>query len=81
MDALVERTVGGLTVHIDRLLCVGFGDCIDVAPELFELDDEGIVVFKEPTPTLHRDRLIAACASCPVDALTLRSADGEQLAP
>ena len=36
-----EKTIGELTVRIDRLICVGFGDCIDVSPEAFELDDEG----------------------------------------
>ncbi|HAC05137.1 MAG TPA: ferredoxin, partial [Gemmatimonadetes bacterium] len=40
-----EREVAGVTVRIDRLLCVGFETCIEVAPDLFELDDEGIAVF------------------------------------
>lgn len=81
MDAVVERTVAGLTVHIDRLLCVGFGDCIDIAPDLFEFDDEGIVVFMEPSPEVDRDRLITACDVCPVDALSVHTAAGEQLVP
>jgi len=41
----VERCIAGLTVRIDRLLCVGFGDCIDEAPESFALDEQGVVVF------------------------------------
>lgn len=81
MDPEVERTVGGLTVRIDRLLCVGFGDCIEVAPDLFEFDDEGIVVFRDPIPAIDRDRLLDACDSCPVDALAVHDGGGEQLVP
>jgi ferredoxin len=78
---LVERRVAGLMVRIDRLLCVGFGDCIEVAPDLWEFDDDGIVVFVDPLPDVDRDRLIASCESCPVDALSVHDDDGNQLAP
>jgi ferredoxin len=78
---LVERRVAGLTVRIDRLLCVGFGDCIEVAPDLWEFDDEGIVVFIDPLPDIARERLIASCDICPVDALTVHDDNGVQLAP
>ena len=40
-----ERKVSGVTVRIDRLLCVGFETCIEVAPDLVEPDDEGIAIF------------------------------------
>jgi len=81
MSDAVERRVAGLTVRIDRLLCVGFGDCIDEAPESFEFDDGGIVAFKDEIDVAGRERLIRACASCPVDALTVVDGDGTQLAP
>ena len=44
----IERRVGDLTVRIDRLLCVGFADCLDEAPGAFVLDDEGIAAFADP---------------------------------
>lgn len=81
MTDVVEQDVGGLTVRIDRLLCVGFGDCIEVAPELFELDGDDIVVFREPLPEIERERLMTSCDICPVDALSIHDADGEQLVP
>ena len=43
-----ERQVGVLRIRIDRGLCVGFGDCIEAAPEAFRLDGENVVVFTEP---------------------------------
>jgi ferredoxin len=74
-----ERTVGGLTIRIDRLLCVGFADCIDKAPEAFALDDEGIAEFGEGVSDVDRGRLIRACEACPVDALSVHDPDGNPL--
>jgi ferredoxin len=79
---VVERRMGGLTIRIDRLLCVGFGDCIELAPELWEFDGDGIVAFRDPLPGgIDRDRLITSCDICPVDALSVHDEDGSQLAP
>jgi len=80
-DDVHERRIGDLTIRIDRLLCVGFGDCVDEAPEAFELDDEGIAVFTAEAAEERRERLLAACVACPVDALIALDAGGEQLAP
>lgn len=75
-----ERQVGGLRIRIDRNLCVGFGDCIEGAPEAFVLDDDGLAVFKQPD-TVERARLLAACDSCPVDAITVWDEAGAQVVP
>lgn len=75
-----RRDVHGLRVEIDRDLCVGFGDCLDAAPDAFELDDENVAVFTRPE-TVDRETLLRACRSCPVDALTARDEDGDLVAP
>lgn len=75
-----SRRVAGLLIVIDRSLCVGFGDCVEAAPEAFALDAQDLVVFAAPE-TATRERLLRACASCPVDALTVYDHTGEQLAP
>lgn len=81
MQDHIERQVGDLLIRIDRLLCVGFGDCIEVAPELFEFDSEGIVRFRDGGDAVERARLITACDICPVDALVVFDATGAQLIP
>lgn len=81
MPEETERTIGELTVRIDRSLCVGFGDCIEVAPEVFEFDEEGICVFTPDAPAIEKERLVQSCDICPVDALSVFSADGEQIVP
>ena len=76
-----EREVAGVTVRIDRLLCVGFETCIEVAPDLFELDDEGIAVFRADTNGTPHEDVLGSCKSCPVDALEVHDASGAQLVP
>ena len=75
-----ERRIGDLRIRIDRTLCVGFGDCVTAAPEAFRLDDDGIAVFVAPE-AVARARLLEACGTCPVDALTVWDESGEQLVP
>jgi ferredoxin len=76
-----EHQVGALRLRIDRLLCVGFGDCIEVAPEAFEFDHEGIVILKPGASQVEKERLIVACERCPVDALSVWDENGVQIVP
>jgi ferredoxin len=75
-----ERTVGDLRVRIDRTLCVGFGDCITEAPAAFALDEAGIATFLV-LDTTEKEKLLRACDSCPVDAITVWNSDGAQIVP
>jgi ferredoxin len=64
-------------VHIDRQACLAYGDCAEMAPEAFEVDDVAHVVGPAP---LHK--LVDAARACPSEAITLLDAEtGEQLAP
>ena len=70
-----------VTIEVDRVLCFGFGDCVDSAPEVFQLDDEDKSVVIDPDGTDLDDLLIAA-QDCPVDAIFVVSTEsGEQLYP
>ena len=78
----VKRRIGGLTVTIDRGLCVATQSCIHIAPEVFRLGDDMIVAFREGSlPATERERLIEACASCPVAALIVVDESGRQIVP
>ena len=59
-DQTSERVIEGLRIHIDRDLCVSFGDCIEAAPGVFEFDEEDIAVFVNEAGTITREELIAA---------------------
>lgn len=81
MEETRERQISGLTVRIDRTLCIGSGNCVNIAPEIFEIDEENLVDFKDETPDIDQGRLIEACAICPVDALLVFDDDGDQIVP
>jgi ferredoxin len=76
-----ERTISGLTIQIDRDLCIGSGNCVNLAPEIFEIDEENLVEFKGDTPNIDQGRLMEACGICPVDALMAFDENGKQLVP
>jgi ferredoxin len=57
-----------IEVTVDRSLCIGSGDCVDTAPDVFQLDEEdkAVVVDPDGAPT---DDIIAAAGNCPVSAI------------
>ncbi len=80
MQGIDERKVHGWMVRIDRTLCVGFGDCVEAAPEAFDLDSEGVAIFLDPR-AVDAARLREACDVCPVDALMIFDGEGQQIVP
>ena len=81
MTDFEERKVGSLTVRIDRSTCIGTSNCAKIAPDLFVLDDERIITFREPAADVVAEIVVEACRVCPVDALAAFDADGRQVAP
>ncbi|MDP8943299.1 MAG: ferredoxin [Actinomycetota bacterium] len=71
----------GVTIQVDRELCFGFGDCVDSAPDVFQLDDEDKSVVVNPDGAGLDDLLLAA-QDCPVDAIFVVAVEsGDQLYP
>jgi ferredoxin len=79
VTGILERKVGAVTVRIDRTTCIGTANCAKIAPELFVLDDERIVTFREPSTELTEDRAVEACTVCPVDALSALDESGRPI--
>ncbi len=80
-DELMEQKFGDLTVRINRGQCIASSNYIKLAPEVFELDEEKIVSFKQDAPEIERERLIEACDICPVDALVVTDSGDNKLVP
>ena len=76
-----ERHVAGLVVKIDSIICVGFETCVEEAPDLFQMDEEGIAIFTSDTNEVDKETVLEACKECPVDALVVLDASGNQLHP
>lgn len=81
MDTHPTQTFDALTVEIDRTLCIGSGNCVNVAPGVFRLDERNLAVFADAAEPESLAGLIEACSLCPVAALTVTDADGEQIVP
>ena len=66
----------GIRIEVDRALCIGSGDCVDTAPEVFELDaeDKARVIDPDGAPT---DVVIEAAGNCPVTAIFVYDESGE----
>ncbi|HEX8854980.1 MAG TPA: ferredoxin [Thermoleophilaceae bacterium] len=70
-----------LRIEVDRELCFGFGDCVDSAPSVFELDAENKSVVVDPDGA-DRDTILLAAQDCPVDAIAIIDDEtGEQIFP
>ncbi len=69
-----------LIVSIDQSRCIGAGNCVNIAPEAFQLDDEHVAYLIDPA-SVDDDRLLEAARSCPTDAIYLDTENGEPLYP
>ena len=60
-----------MRVHIDRDRCGGIGVCQSLAPEVFELDDEGDVQVRVDSSRDVSAEIAAAVEGCPAQALSV----------
>ena len=56
-----------LVALIDPNVCTGHGDCEQIAPEIFQLEDDVAVVIG----TGPEELLMAAAAGCPTSAIRI----------
>jgi ferredoxin len=61
-----------MKVHVNSEVCAGFGICLGIAPEVFELHDDGyaIVLVSEVGPQ-DEDLVRRAASQCPAQAISL----------
>ena len=63
--------------RIDEDACAAHGDCVDLAPEVFGLNDVAHVIGDGPP-----DLILEAAKACPSVAITVTDEDtGEQVYP
>jgi ferredoxin len=58
------------TVTADRGRCQGWANCVAGADDVFDIDDDGLVVLlRAEIPEADRARIDEVAGRCPVDAL------------
>lgn len=75
------RVVNGLTITIDRDLCIGAATCLAIAPEVFELDNEAKAIILEGTPDVTQAAILDAARACPTSAISIKDETGKALFP
>ncbi len=65
-------------IVIDRSLCSGFGSCAELAPQVFEVDDGGLVSLR--VGTSDDPAVLDAVASCPMAAIAVVEEQEERAA-
>ena len=68
--------VNRIEVRVDRALCIGSGDCVDTAPDVFQLDDEDKAVVVDPDGA-SVDDIVTAAGNCPVSAIFVVGEEGD----
>jgi ferredoxin len=61
-----------MKVHLDAGICAGFGVCLGLCPEVFELHDDGYaVVLVSEVPAELEDAVRKAAIQCPSNAISV----------
>ena len=60
-------------VVIDRSLCNGFGECLDLAPAVFEIDRGGLASLR--AGETEDVGVLGAAAVCPMGAISVFEAE------
>lgn len=60
-----------MKVKIDPDLCTGDEICVQMCPEVFEMEDDKAIVLKEEVPEDLQDSVREATDSCPSEAIII----------
>lgn len=58
-----------MKVDVDMNLCQSHGECAFVAPKVFELGDDDVLVWKEEVGEELREQVLQAVEACPMMAI------------
>lgn len=61
-----------MRITVDRATCTSLGICESMAPEVFEVDEDGeLLILRENVPESERALMEQAVAGCPTAALAI----------
>lgn len=73
--------VKGMSVKVDRDLCIGAATCVAVAAKAFDLDTEAKAVILDSVDEETREAIIEAAKSCPTAAIIIVDEKGKKIFP
>ena len=60
-----------MKVHVDKEACVGDETCIEICPDVFEMEGDVAVAKMEEVPKALEKKCKEAAESCPVEAISI----------
>ncbi|WP_375481345.1 ferredoxin [uncultured Mycobacterium sp.] len=61
-----------MKIVVDRTRCSSIGNCEAIAPDIFEIADDGALKILQPdVPEERRTEIEQACMDCPTQALSI----------
>jgi ferredoxin len=61
-----------MRVTVDQDVCIGSGNCVRIANDVFDQDDLGVVVLRIDTPSPERAAAVRLAAdTCPTGAIAI----------
>jgi len=69
-----------MKIKLLRDKCISAGTCVAIAPNTFELDEEGKVKLKNPKGD-DEQTIMDAAKSCPVQAIEIYDDEDNQIFP
>lgn len=56
--------------EVDEELCIGCGVCAEMAPDVFDMEDDVAKVIVDPVPEEFQEVALEAKEACPVEAIS-----------
>ena len=60
-----------MKVRVDKEVCVGDETCVEICPEVFEMEGDVAVAKTEEVPKDLEEKCKEAAESCPVEAIII----------
>jgi len=60
-----------MKAKVDPELCTGCGVCVDICPEVFDVQNDVTVVLVDPIPSEHEEAVREAAEACPTEAIII----------
>ena len=68
------------TIKYDRSKCIGAASCVNIAPDTWELDNEGLAKAKKVSFTEKElAKQVKAAKSCPTHAISIIDESGKKI--
>ena len=72
---IVERGKKYMRIVVDLNKCLGYAQCVPLAPDVLQLKGEEALMYDPNPDDAQRLRVLRAAASCPVQAIQVDQLD------